>query len=209
MRPLLCDETIRLGRVIAELMPTESEVHGLLALMQLQASRANARSDRDGRPILLLDWDRRRWDRTLITLGLRSLVRVRTKRRTRSARTLEASIASCHAQARQACRTRIGNKSSATTTFFGSPNRHQSLNSIVQSRSAKRVVPHEGLDESREAAWQRNLLNYTSYPALAGLPLPSLDAMSRPPLSSEKAAGLTANESERRFLQQRAQELTD
>ena len=149
MRPLLCDEAIRLGRVIAELMPTESEVHGLLALMQLQASRANARSDRDGRPILLLDQDRRRWDRTLITLGLRSLgtcVPSIGHDRHLHIGGLDRVLSRAGAQA---AGHGLGNRSSATTTFFGSPNRHQSLNSIVQSRSAKRVVRTRASKKSR------------------------------------------------------------
>ncbi|MEI2728357.1 MAG: RNA polymerase sigma factor [Candidatus Nanopelagicales bacterium] len=208
MRPLLCDEAIRLGRVIAELMPTESEVHGLLALMQLQASRANARSDRDGRPILLLDQDRRRWDRTLITLGLRSLVRAYQASDTIGTYTLEASIASCHARARRPQDTDWEQIVGYYDLLrIAKPSPVVELNRAVAIGKAR--GPHEGLDEVEKLLGNENLLNYYLLSSARGHFLAELGRNVEASAEFEKAAGLTANESERRFLQQRAQELTD
>jgi RNA polymerase sigma factor (sigma-70 family) len=99
MRPALCDEALRLGRVLAELMPREAEVHGLVALMEIQASRANARTRADGEPILLMDQDRGRWDRLLITRGLKALDRAEKLGGAHGPYALQAAIAACHARA--------------------------------------------------------------------------------------------------------------
>jgi predicted RNA polymerase sigma factor len=99
MRPALCDEALRLGRILATLAPQEPEVHGLVALMELQASRTPARTDPDGAPILLQDQDRRRWDRLLIRRGLEALARTEG---TLGPYVLQASIAACHARATRA-----------------------------------------------------------------------------------------------------------
>jgi RNA polymerase sigma factor (sigma-70 family) len=105
MRTALCDEALRLGRVLAERMPGESEVHGLVALMEIQASRAGARTDREGKPILLLEQDRSRWDRLLIGRGLAALARAAAPGRERGPYELQAAIAACHARARTAADT--------------------------------------------------------------------------------------------------------
>jgi predicted RNA polymerase sigma factor len=102
MRPALCNEAMRLGRLLAGLMPDEPEVHGLLALMELQSSRANARIGPDGEPVLLLDQDRRRWDRLLIRRGLEGLDRAWALDKPPGPYLLQAAIAACHARARTA-----------------------------------------------------------------------------------------------------------
>ena len=109
MRPALTQEALRLGRMLAELAPAETEAHGLIALMELQASRAAARTDAEGRPVLLLEQDRTRWDRLLIRRGLAALERAQAmaadEGRTPGPYTLQAAIAACHARARHAADT--------------------------------------------------------------------------------------------------------
>ena len=100
MRPALCDEALRLGRMLAELAPGESEVHGLVALMELQASRTAARVDASGRPVLLMEQDRARWDRLLIRRGLAALERAEALGGALGRYALQAAIAACHARAR-------------------------------------------------------------------------------------------------------------
>ena len=99
MRPPLCAEAMRLGRVLAGLMTREAEAHGLVALMELQASRVGARTDPAGEPVLLADQDRRRWDRLLIRHGLHALVRARSLGGPPGPYEVQAEIAACHAQA--------------------------------------------------------------------------------------------------------------
>ena len=98
-RPALCEEALRLGRVLATLVPDEPEVHGLVALMEIQASRSAARTGPDGEPILLADQDRRRWDRLLIRRGLAALARAESLPAPIGPYTLQAAIAACHARA--------------------------------------------------------------------------------------------------------------
>lgn len=102
MRPALCDEALRLGRMLAGLAPQEAEVHGLLALMEIQASRTAARTDREGHPILLADQDRRRWDRLLIRRGLAAIDRAQALGQPAGRYRLQAQIAACHARAPRA-----------------------------------------------------------------------------------------------------------
>jgi RNA polymerase sigma factor (sigma-70 family) len=101
-RPELCDDALRLGRILAELVPGEAEVHGLVALMELQASRLRARVSPSGEPVLLLDQDRSRWDQLLVRRGLAALARAEELRRPLGAYALQAAIAACHARARTA-----------------------------------------------------------------------------------------------------------
>jgi predicted RNA polymerase sigma factor len=96
----LCEDALRLGRIVAELMPEEAEVHGLVALMEIQASRLAARTAADGKPILLLDQDRSRWDQLLIRRGLAALERARATGEPPGSYVLQAEIAACHARAR-------------------------------------------------------------------------------------------------------------
>src|SRR5262249_8021655 len=99
MRPALCEDAVRLGRILAQLAPGEPEVHGLAALMEIQASRVRARTGPSGEPILLLDQDRRRWDRLLINRGLAALAGVEGLGGPRGRYALQAAIAACHARA--------------------------------------------------------------------------------------------------------------
>src|SRR5262247_1681366 len=105
MRPALCEEALRLGRILAELAPEEPEVHGLVALMEIQASRFAARTGAAGEPILLLDQNRARWDQLLIRRGLAALARAEALGGTSGPYTLQAAIAACHARARTAGKT--------------------------------------------------------------------------------------------------------
>src|SRR5581483_7584027 len=105
MRPALCEEALRLGRILAELMPQEPEVHGLVALMELQASRARARIGPSGEPVLLLDQDRGRWDQLLIRRGLAALARAEALGGAHGPYALQAAIAACHARAHTAAET--------------------------------------------------------------------------------------------------------
>ncbi|MGA9860220.1 MAG: RNA polymerase sigma factor, partial [Solirubrobacteraceae bacterium] len=98
-RPALCEEAVRLGRILAGLLPAEPEVHGLVALMEIQASRMRARRGASGEPVLLLDQDRRRWDRTFIRRGLAALDRAQRSPGMLGPYTIQAAIAACHAQA--------------------------------------------------------------------------------------------------------------
>src|SRR5262249_52745651 len=102
MRPALCEDALRLGRVLAELAPKEPEVHGLVALMEIQASRSRARTGPSGEPILLLDQDRSRWDPVLIRRGLAALARAEALGGALGPYALQAAIAACHARARTA-----------------------------------------------------------------------------------------------------------
>src|SRR5687768_14121509 len=108
MRPALCEEALRLGRILAELMPGEAEVHGLVALMEIQASRSRARVGPSGQPVLLLDQNRALWDQLLIRRGLAALERAESLARSRGAYTLQAAIAACHGRARVAADTDWG-----------------------------------------------------------------------------------------------------
>jgi RNA polymerase sigma-70 factor, ECF subfamily len=105
MRPALCEEALRLGRILAELAPNEPEIHGLVALMELQASRSRARTAASGEPILLLDQDRARWDHVLIRRGLAALERAEELGGALGPYALQAAIAACHARARTAAET--------------------------------------------------------------------------------------------------------
>src|SRR5246127_4167297 len=105
MRPALCEDALRLGRIVAELAPNEAEVHGLVALMEIQASRTHARTNSAGEPILLADQDRTRWDHALIRHGLAELKRAERLNGARSPYALQAAIAACHARAGSSAQT--------------------------------------------------------------------------------------------------------
>src|SRR6201995_2863594 len=108
MRPARCEDALRVGRILAELMPAEAEIHGLVALMEIQASRSHARIAPDGEPVLLLDQDRARWDRVLIGRGLQALARAERLGGLLGPYSLQAAIAACHARARTADQTDWG-----------------------------------------------------------------------------------------------------
>lgn len=204
MRPYLCDEAIRLGRVIAQLLPAESEVHGLLALMQLQGSRARARVDRSGKPILLLDQDRGRWDRTLISLGLRSLNQAYAVGDSVGAYTLEASIAACHARARTAQDTDW----SQIAAYYDmlrivKPSPVVDLNRAVAIGKAHGA--QQGLDEVDKLLANDSLQGYYLFASARGYFLAELGRNPEAVVEFEKAASQTANESERIVLRERAE----
>ncbi len=136
MRPELCQDAMRLGRVLAALVPEEAEAHGLVALMELHASRMRTRVDESGKPVLLLDQDRARWDHTLIQHGLASLARAEKLRRPLGVYTLQAAIAACHARARPNGRT--GHASWRCMTRSSRSPARRSSSSTERSRSAWR-----------------------------------------------------------------------
>src|SRR5258705_5828193 len=123
MRPALCEEALRLGRIVAELVPKEPEVHGLVALLEIQASRAAARIGPAGEPVLLLDQDRSRWDHLLVRRGLAALARAEQLGGRLGPYALQAAIAACHARARTAAETDWTRMAAIATARFSSPPR--------------------------------------------------------------------------------------
>jgi len=133
MRPTLCEEALRLGRILAELAPTAPEVHGLIGLMEIQASRAAARVGPSGAPILLLEQDRARWDQLLIRRGLAALRRAEGLGGALGPYALQAAVAACHARARDPPARRTGHASSPCTTHCRSSRLLRSSISIGRS----------------------------------------------------------------------------
>jgi RNA polymerase sigma factor (sigma-70 family) len=205
MRPALCEEALRLGRILAELAPAESEVHGLVALMEIQASRMRARVGANGEPILLLDQDRAKWDQLLIRRGLAALDRALRVGESPGPYVLQASIAACHAQARSADQTdwqRIASIYSQLVTIVPSP--------VVELNRAVAVSMAEG-----PAAGLAIVDRLTNVPMLAGyhlLPsvrgdfLHKLGRLAEAKEEFERAAAMTRNEREREVLLGRARE---
>ncbi|MEA3395352.1 MAG: RNA polymerase sigma factor [Pseudomonadota bacterium] len=210
MRPALVDEALRLGRMLAELAADEPEVHGLLALMELQASRTAARTDASGRPVLLLAQDRTRWDHLLIRRGLAALARAEAlcaaQGQPLGAYALQGAIAACHARAVQATDTdwvRIASlyEALAQTT----PSAVVELNRAVAVAMA--YGPAAGLaliDALRE---DRALQNYQWLPSVRGDLLAKLGRLDEARAEFAHAATLTHNLRERELLQERAQTL--
>jgi RNA polymerase sigma factor (sigma-70 family) len=203
MRPALCNEAMRLGRLLAELMPSESEVHGLLALMELQASRANARIGPSGEPVLLLDQDRRRWDRLLIRRGLESIDRAWSGEATPGPYLLQAAIAACHARAAEADDTdwaRIAGLYAVLAQVSPSP--VVELNRAVAISMA--FGPERGLVAVDALLEEPTLKEYHLLPSVRGDLLFKLGRLAEARAEFERAAGLTRNERERAFLLDRA-----
>jgi RNA polymerase sigma factor (sigma-70 family) len=203
MRTGLCEDALRLGRMLAELVPNEAEVHGLVALMELHASRSRARVDAAGDPILLLDQNRGRWDQLLISRGLRALERAESLARPLGPYTLQAAISACHARARKAEDTdwpRIVALYDALAALTGSP--------IVELNRAVAVAmafgPAEGLELLDELQEEPALRNYHLLPSARGDLLSKLGRNSEAQKEFERAAQLTQNERERAFLLGRA-----
>jgi RNA polymerase sigma factor (sigma-70 family) len=202
-RPDLCAEALRLGRVLAELTPAEPEVHGLVALMEVQASRLRARTGPDGEPVLLLEQDRSRWDRVLIGRGLAALQRAEASGRALAPYTLQASIAACHARARTAEETdwaRIAALYEALTELTPSP--------VVELNRAVAVAmaygPAAGLELVDRLADVPALQGYHLLPSARGDLLVRLGRRGEARAEFERAAALTRNERERALLQDRA-----
>ena len=203
MRPALCDEALRLGRVLAGLGPAESEVHGLVALMELQASRAHARVDAQGRPVLLLEQDRLRWDPLLIRRGLAALARCRALGGGRGPYALQAALAACHAEARSAEATdwpRIADLYAELAEVAPSP--------VVELNRAVAVGMARGaeaglaiVDALRD---EPTLARYHLLPTVRGDLLARLGRADEARLEFERAAAMTRNQAERRLLLERA-----
>jgi RNA polymerase sigma factor (sigma-70 family) len=203
MRPALCQEALRLGRILAELAPEEPEVHGLVALMEIQASRSRARTGRSGEPILLLDQDRARWDWVLVGRGLAALDRAEKLGGALGPYALQAAIAACHARARTPKDTdwiRIVALYDALAQLAPSP--------VVQLNRGVAVSmafgPQAGLDIVDELAGEGSLEGYHLLPAVRADLLAKTDRFDEAAREFERAAALTRNEPVRTLLLDRA-----
>jgi RNA polymerase sigma factor (sigma-70 family) len=205
MRPQLQQEALRLGRILAELAPAEPEVHGLVALMEIQASRAQARTRADGSPILLLDQDRSRWDRMLVRRGLAALDRAEALQRPPRSYQLQAAIAACHARARRAEETdwlRISELYDQLAAVAPSP--IVELNRAVAYSMA--YGPTAGLEIVDELAGDPTLESYHLLPSVRGDLLFKLGRRQEARAEFERAAEMTKNEREKALLLERAAE---
>ncbi|MHB8576487.1 MAG: RNA polymerase sigma factor [Dehalococcoidia bacterium] len=203
MRPALCEEALRLGRVLAELVPAEPEVHGLVALMEIQASRSRARVGLSGAPILLLDQDRARWDYVLVRRGLAALDRAERLGGAHGAYALQAAIAACHARARTAAETdwgRIAALYDALAQLAPSP--VVELNRAVALAMA--FGPAAGLELVDTLTSEPSLKAYHLLPSVRGDLLAKLGRFSEARAEFERAASLTRNTRERELLLERA-----
>jgi RNA polymerase sigma factor (sigma-70 family) len=204
VRPGLCEDALRLGRILAELASDEGEVHGLVALMEIQASRLRARTGPSGEPILLLDQDRARWDYVLINRGLAALERAERTGRPPGAYTLQAAIAACHARARTAEETdwrRIAALYEALALVAPSP--------VVELNRAVAVAmafgPEAGLEIVDRLTSERALSSYHLLPSVRGDLLFKLGRKEEARAEFERAASLTRNARERTLLMERAE----
>ncbi|SDS11368.1 RNA polymerase sigma factor, sigma-70 family [Actinopolymorpha singaporensis] len=207
LRPALCDEALRLGRILAELAPGEAEVHGLVALMEIQASRANARVDASGQPVLLLDQDRGRWDQLLIRRGLAALERADSLGQPAGPYVVQAAIAACHARARtpeETDWTRIVGLYGVLAAMVPSP--VVELNRAVAVGMAR--GPAEGLALVDALVAEGTLAEYHLLPSVRGDLLVKLDRRDEARAEFERAASLTRNERERALLLRRAADCT-
>ncbi|MEX2282895.1 MAG: RNA polymerase sigma factor [Gemmatimonadota bacterium] len=203
MRPALCEDALRLGRVLAGLAPDEPEVHGLVALMEIQASRARARINPSGEPILLLEQDRSRWDQLLIRRGLAALGRAESLGGLRGPYALQAAIAACHARARTPDETnwpRIAALYEVLAQLSPSP--------VVELNRAVAIAmafgPEAGLELVDQLLAEPTLENYHLLPAARGDLLFKLDRFEEARAEFERAAALTRNARERAILLGRA-----
>ncbi|MGH7621428.1 MAG: RNA polymerase sigma factor, partial [Gemmatimonadaceae bacterium] len=205
MRPALCDDALRLGRILAELAPAEAEVHGLVALMEIQASRSRARVGPGGEPVLLLDQDRGRWDRLLITRGLAALARAAELGGADGPYALQAAIAACHARAGTADETdwnRIAALYERLANLTPSP--------VVELNRAVDVAmafgPAAGLALADTLVSEPALKSYHLLPSVRGDFLLKLGRLDEARAELRRAASLTRNARERDLLLARAAE---
>ena len=205
MRPALCEDALRLGRIVAELVPAEPEVHGLVALMEIQASRARARVGPSGEPILLLDQNRAHWDQLLISRGLAALDRAEKISPVRGPYTLQAAIAACHARARVSDETdwvRISALYEELARLTPSP--------VIELNRAVAVSmahgPAAGLNLVDALVHEPSLANYHLLPSVRGDLLKKLGRFDEARAEFENAASLAKNEREKRLLKARAEE---
>ncbi|MFC5825870.1 RNA polymerase sigma factor [Nonomuraea insulae] len=207
IRPSLCQEAMRLGRLLAGVMPDEPEAHGLLALMEIQASRIPARTARDGSPILLLDQDRSRWDRLLVRRGLAALGRAE-ELGTLGPYSLQAAIAACHARAL----TPEATDWERMTALYRLLS-HISPSPIVELNRAVAVGmahgPARGLEIADSLLDERALRGYPQLPAVRGDLLARLGRAEEAAAEFTRAAELTRNERERALYRARATALKD
>lgn len=203
VRPALCEDAMRLGRVLAGLMPREPDVHGLLALMELQASRLKARTAADGAPILLPDQDRTRWDRTLVTRGLDGLARAQALGGEDGLYALQAAIAACHARAARAAETdwpRIATLYARLQAVAPSPvvqlNRAMAVSMAGDPAAALGIVDTLGEEKA--------LRDYALLPGVRGDLLEKLGRHDEARSAFEQAAALTRNAREREVFRKRA-----
>jgi RNA polymerase sigma-70 factor (ECF subfamily) len=203
MRPALCDDALRLGRILAEIDAREPEVHGLVALMEIQASRARARVDAKGQPVLLLEQNRAQWDHMLIRRGLAALARAEALGGANGRYTLQAAIAACHARARTADETdwkRIASIYATLSAVMPSP--------VVELNRAVAVAmadgPAAGLVIVDALTREPSLAGYHLLPAVRGDFLFKLGRFAEARLEFERAAGITRNAREQEFLRGRA-----
>jgi RNA polymerase sigma factor (sigma-70 family) len=203
LRPALCDDALRLGRILAGLMPAEPEVHGLVALMEIQASRSRARVGPNGEPVLLLEQDRARWDQLLIRRGLAALERAEQLGGASGPYALQAAIAACHARARRAEDTdweRIVMLYDALAERTPSP--VVELNRAVAISMAR--GPAAGLDAVDRLTGEPRLKGYHLLPSVRGDLLAKLGRLPEAAAEFERAASLTRNVRERELLLERA-----
>ena len=203
MRPALCEDAVRLGRILAQLMPEEPEVHGLVALMEIQASRVRARTGPSGEPVLLLEQDRRTWDRLLINRGLAALARAEQLGGARGPYALQAAIAACHARAfrpEDTDWTRITNLYAVLAEVMPSP--------VIELNRAVAVSmtygPAAGLDLLDKLAAEPSLQGYHLLPSVRGDLLLKLGRPAEAQAEFERAAAMTRNAPERELSAQRA-----
>jgi RNA polymerase sigma-70 factor, ECF subfamily len=203
VRPALCEDALRLGRILAGLMATEPEVHGLVALMEIQASRLRARVGPSGEPVLLLDQDRSRWDQLLIRRGLTALARAEQLGDARGPYTVQAAIAACHARAHVADDTdwgRIAALYEALVQLEPSP--------VVELNRAVAVAmafgPAAGLEIVDTLTSESSLDTYHLLPSVRGDFLKKLGRLDEAQAEFERAASLTRNARERELLLDRA-----
>jgi RNA polymerase sigma factor (sigma-70 family) len=204
MRPALCEDALRLGRILAELAPQEPEVHGLVALMEIQASRSRARVGPSGEPILLFDQNRAHWDQLLIRRGLAALAHAEKLGSAQGLYVLQAEIAACHARARTPEETdwlRIVTLYATLAQLAPSP--------VVELNRAVAVAmafgPAAGLELVDALTIGRSLENYHLLPSVRGDLLKKLSRLDEARAEFERAASLTRNSRERKLLLERAQ----
>ena len=203
MRPALCEDALRLGRILAELAPKEPEVHGLVALMEIQASRSRARVGPSGEPILLLEQDRGRWDHVLIRRGLAALRRADDLGPARGPYTLQAAIAACHARARTAAETDWKGIAALYDTLAKlTPSPVVELNRAVAVAMA--FGPAAGLELVEPLTREPTLKTYHLLPSVRGDLLFKLGRRDEARAEFERAASLTRNTRERELLLERA-----
>ncbi len=205
LRPALCDDALRLGRILAELAPAEPEVHGLVALMEIQASRLHARVEPSGRPILLLDQDRARWDQLLIRRGLAALERIEAMGGALGPYALQGAIAACHARARTAEQTdwtRITALYDALAQLTPSP--IVELNRGVAYAMA--FGPAAGLEIVDPLIADPQLAGYHLLPSVRGDLLAKLGRFDEARAEFARAASLTRNTRERQLMLERAEQ---